>query len=386
MFKYIKYSLFHVMGLTTALLILLGSGYIIVGLVLTLVVFVIGDLVLGEDTSTPTFDHPKLLTWQLWLALPLLCLVVFASLWQFGSNDLFGFGAWLQTQLEIDLRSARGTSSQLEFIACIFLTGFYIGMIGTVTAHELTHRTKEPISMLIGRWLLAFSFDSSFSIEHVYGHHRYVSTENDPATAPRGRNVYAHIFISTYEGNKSAWNIEKHRLIRNNLAIYSLKNRVITGYLMSFAVLSVGYLLAGTTGLLLLILSGFWGKALLEIVNYMEHYGMVRDPKARVQPRHSWNTTKKVSSWAMFNLTRHSHHHAKATVPFHELEPMENSPEMISGYLGTILIALIPPLWHKLMTPRVLSWDENFATEEEKELIKKANQKSGIRAFEEAVI
>ena len=86
----------------------------------------------------------------------------------------------------------------------------------------------------------------------------------------------------------------------------------------------------------------------------------------------------------MFNLTRHSHHHAKPSVPFHKLEPMVNSPEMISGYLGTIAIALIPPLWHKLMTPKVLEWDKKFSSEEEQALIRLANEKSGIPAFQNA--
>ena len=114
----------------------------------------------------------------------------------------------------------------------------------------------------------------------------------------------------------------------------------------------------------------------------MEHYGIVRDPNSPVQPRHSWNTTKRVSSWAMFNLTRHSHHHAKASVPFHKLKPMENSPEMLSGYLGTIVIAMLPPLWHKLMTPKVLDWDKNFSNENEQKLIAEANLKSGIKSFQ----
>lgn len=143
---------------------------------------------------------------------------------------------------------------------------------------------------------------------------------------------------------------------------------------MSLFLLVIILLTAGVTGLILFIAAGLWGKANLEIVNYMEHYGMVRDPKTKVQPRHSWNTNKRVSSWAMFNLTRHSHHHSKASIPFHKLEPMANSPEMITGYLGTIFVTLIPPLWYKLMEPKLLDWDTNFATKEEQILIEEANR------------
>ena len=347
-------------------------------------VFIIGDLLLGDDKSTPEYSYPQILTWQLWLALPLLCFIVFATIWQFAITDIFGFGYTVQYLTGVDLLSNRAQASTSETIACIFLTGFNIGMIGTITGHELTHRTADPISLLIGRWLLAFSFDASFSVEHVYGHHRYVSTVNDPATAPRGRSVYAHIFISTYRGNIGAWKIEKKRLLKNNFPILSFHNRVIRGYLMSLVLLIITYLLAGITALFLFVAAGLWGKTLLEIVNYMEHYGIVREPKTKVHPRHSWNTTKRVSSWAMFNLTRHSHHHAKASVPFHQLKPMANSPEMISGYLGTIVVAMIPPLWHKLMTPKVLEWDKKFASKEEQPLIKAANRKSEIPAFQNA--
>jgi alkane 1-monooxygenase len=238
--------------------------------------------------------------------------------------------------------------------------------------------------MFVGRWLLAFSFDSNFAIEHVYGHHRYVSTTEDPATAPRGRNVYSHIVISTIRGNISAWNIEQQRLGRKRQGLFSYHNVAIRGYMMSLAIMLVSFLVAGWTGVLFFIAAGLWGKALLEIVNYMEHYGMVRDIETPVQPRHSWNTNKRFSSWTMFNLTRHSHHHAQGEVPYHELKPYNEAPMMINGYLGTIAVALIPPLWHKLMTPKVLDWDARYATAEERKMAQQANAKSGLKGFEEA--
>ncbi|MFW6052244.1 MAG: fatty acid desaturase, partial [Myxococcota bacterium] len=124
-----------------------------------------------------------------------------------------------------------------------------------------------------------------------------------------------------------------------------------------------------------------FGKSLLEIVNYMEHYGMVRNPETPVQPRHSWNTNRRISSWTMFNLTRHSHHHAQGEVPYQELKPYADAPMMINGYLTTMVVALIPPLWHKLMTPKVLAWDRDYATPEERDLAAVANEKSGIPAL-----
>jgi alkane 1-monooxygenase len=147
---------------------------------------------------------------------------------------------------------------------------------------------------------------------------------------------------------------------------------------MSALLVLAAYGLGGVTALAFFIACGVWGKSLLEIVNYMEHYGMVRNPATPVQPRHSWNTNRRISSWTMFNLTRHSHHHAQGEVPYHELKPYPDAPMMVNGYLTTIIVAMIPPLWHHLMTPKVLAWDRDYATAEELALSAIANEKSGI--------
>jgi len=334
---------------------------------------------LGDDTATPKYRYPGVLTVQLWLALPMLAMIVFAAVWYACPGDPLGFGAAIEGLTSYDVFAARArTQSSGHMFSIFVLTGLMIGMIGTITAHELTHRTWDRTSMLVGRWLLAFSFDTNFSIEHVYGHHRYVSTVEDPATAPRGRNVYFHIVASTVKGNISAWKIEADRLRKKQLGVVTWHNAVIRGQLMSALLVAIAYAMGGWAGAGFFIVCALWGKALLEIVNYMEHYGMVRNPATPVQPRHSWNTNRRVSSWTMFNLTRHSHHHAQGEVPYHDLKPYPNAPMMISGYLTTIMAAMIPPLWHKLMTPKVLAWDRDYATAEELALAARANAASGV--------
>ena len=209
---YLKYFTFHAFGLFAALALLIGGRFVTGGLLTVLVLYMFGDAVLGDDTSTPRFKYPGVLTAQLWFALPLLCLIVFVALWSVSPGDPLGFGGWLGAWSGYDVLAARDATTWGHHISTWLLTGLMIGMIGTITAHELTHRTWDPVSMFIGRWLLAFSFDTSFAIEHVYGHHRYVSTLEDPATAPRGRNAYAHVVASTFKGNVSAWNIERERV------------------------------------------------------------------------------------------------------------------------------------------------------------------------------
>lgn len=375
---YAKFFSFHAVGLLALVTLLAGGAAITAGLLSVLALYMIGDAVLGDDTSTPRYRYPAVLTAQLWLALPLLAAIVFASVWSVSSTDILGLGSWIHALTGYDALAARAATGLGHHVSGLVLTGLMIGMLGTITAHELTHRTWDPVSMFIGRWLLAFSFDTTFAIEHVYGHHRYVSTIEDPATAPRGRNVYAHVLISTIRGNASAWKIEAARLRKKRLPILSWHNAFLRGHLMSVALVALAWTLGGPIAAGYFALCALWGKSLLEIVNYMEHYGMVRDPATPVQPRHSWNTNRRVSSWTMFNLTRHSHHHAQGEVPYHELRPYPDAPMMINGYLTTIVIAMIPPLWRKLMTPKVLEWDRTFATDEERALAARANARAGL--------
>ncbi|MEL0169427.1 MAG: alkane 1-monooxygenase [Pseudomonadaceae bacterium] len=381
---YLKFFLFHAVGLLAVVSILAGGGWTSLGLLAVLAIYIGGDAIGGNDTSTPPFHYPMILTVQLWMALPLLAFIVFSAVWSASDTDVLGFGAALTQLSGYDLLAAREATATLHHVSAIVLTGLMIGLLGTIAGHELTHRTWDPVSMLIGRWLLAFSLDTVFSIEHVYGHHRYVSTTEDPATAPRGRNVYFHVLASTIKGNLSAWKIEKRRLARKGQGVISIHNAVIRGHLMSLLLVAVAYAMGGWQAALFFIACALVGKALLEIVNYMEHYGMVRNPATPVQPRHSWNTNRRISSWAMFNLTRHSHHHAQGEVPYQDLRPFPDAPMMIGGYLTTVVVAMIPPLWHHLMTPKVLAWDRDYATAEERELAAEANRRSGIAAMQAA--
>ncbi|NKF49858.1 alkane 1-monooxygenase [Shewanella sp. WXL01] len=378
---YLKFMTIHLMGLYAVVVITLGQEYIVYGYLLWTIFYIGGDGILGDDTSTPEYKYPKLLTWQLWLALPLLCLITFVFCWHFAPTDIANYGYIVEQLTGYNANAAKSaTPWYANLVLCVFV-GFVIGVIGTVTGHELIHRLNDKISLTIGRWLLAFSFDANFSIEHVFGHHRHVSTDIDPASAPRGRNVYQHIWRSTIDGNISAWRIEQHRLAKRKQALFSVHNQALRGYAMSLLLVVIVSMLTSWQGLAFFVITALWAKATLEIVNYMEHYGLVRERGTRVQAYHSWNTNKLVSSWSLFNLTRHSHHHAKAQVKYQDLKPYQDAPMMISGYLFTVTIAMIPPLWHKLMIPKLKAWDCEFASEAEKVLADKANQQTGMAAY-----
>ena len=378
---YAKYFGFHLVGLAATVALLAGGGWITAGLLAIVSFYILGDAVSGNDVRTPRFARPGLLTAHLWLALPLVSLISFSAVWGVSAGDPLGFGAWLASWTGYDVMAAREATTFGHHVSAVILTGLMIGMIATITAHELMHRTWDKASLAISRWLMAFSFDTSFTIEHVYGHHRYVATPRDPATAPRGRSVYAHIALSTLGSNASAWRIERARLRRQSLPLWSVHNAVLRGWAMSAVVLALAWAVGGAQGALFFVACGLAAKALLEVVNYMEHYGIVRDPAAPVQPRHSWNTNRRISSWTLFNLSRHSHHHAQGDVPYQDLKPMPDAPMMIGGYLTVMVLTLLPPLWHALMTPRLLAWDRDFADAGERELARRANADSGIAAL-----
>ena len=375
--QYLKFFLFHLEGLAVAAALFAGGAWITAAFIGFSLFSTLGDMLLGDDTSTPPYRHPWVLTVQLWMALPLLVLIVFAAVWSVSPGDPLSAGAVLSQWTGVDVLAAREATHWGHHVSAFFMTGLMIGMVGTIPGHELTHRTWDPVSLFIGRWLLAFSFDVGFAIEHVYGHHRYVSTVHDPATAPRGRNVYAHIVISTWRGNASAWRIEAARLQRKGLSVWSRHNAYLRGLVMSALLVAAAGALGGAGAALFFCACALWGKALLEIVNYMEHYGLVRDPNQPVQPRHSWNTNRRISSWALFNLTRHSHHHAQGEVPYQDLKPYPHAPMMIGGYLTTIGVALCPPLWHRLMTPKVRAWDRDYANAAERVLAARASARAG---------
>ncbi|MEO3677518.1 alkane 1-monooxygenase [Rheinheimera sp. FR7-31] len=360
MFNYLKFSLFHWLTLPFLLGIVLGGHWMLLGLLTLTAVIVLGDLLAGDDSSEPDYRHTAWLNALLYSALPAIFLVFLAMMWSLSDGDLLGIAHWTQQLTGYDAMAARQQNTFWHYAAMCVAAALLFALLGTIPAHELTHRISDPIAMLFGRWLLAFSWDIGFAIEHVYGHHRYVATVRDPASAPRGRNVYQHIWLSTLGGNRNAWRIEAQRLEKQQQRLISLHNRIIRGLLMSVFLSVLALYLAGWPGLLAFSLSALLAKALLEIVNYVEHYGLRRQLHEPVQFYHSWNSNKRISSWASFNLTRHSHHHARAQLPFYQLHAMPKAPTLPSGYLGCILLALIPPLWFRIMTPRLARWDQQF--------------------------
>jgi hypothetical protein len=203
----------------------------------------------------------------------------------------------------------------------------------------------------------------------VHGHHRHVGTAVDPATSRRGEYALAFFIRSTIHGNISAARIEAERLQRKGLPLWSRHNRVITGQVMSLALVAAAYGLGGWWGVAAFAIAGAQGKMYLELVNFIEHYGLVRAPGARIEPRHAWNTYRRISSALLYNLPRHSHHHMFATKPYWTLEAEPEGPTYPHGYMTMIVISLVPPLWRRTVHPLLAEWDATQANEAEKAIL-----------------
>ena len=273
------------------------------GFVTIFSVMILGDAFLSEDPSQPEYDYPLLLELPLHMALPFVFILLVSFAWSSGSEDqdLVNLGEILNGLFSYDFLGARSENVFFDYLGALLGVGYMVSGYGTVVGHDLAHRTRNRMSLIEARWLLSASCNADFAIEHVYGHHVTVGTKDDPATARRGENVYAFSIRSTVMGHISAWKHELKNLRKKGNNIFSPKNKMITGYLMSLFWCVLFFVAGGNFGLMLFFGQAVLAKFNLEVVNYMEHYGLVRNSNHKVGPEHSWNTNKRMSTMVLFS-------------------------------------------------------------------------------------
>ena len=348
MLKYLKFSLAPLTVLVSIYFAFLGGNYIWYFFLSFTALIMIGDVVVGEDVSVEEYKYPFFLNLMLYLNLPLLLALMAVMIYV------------------IDQQTT------VSFIGYCVTIGFMLGSFGVNVGHELTHRKNKKLDIFIGNWIQALCLDNVFAIEHVYGHHKDVALLKDGASARRGEGIFSFMFRSTFNEYKNAFQIEKFKLKRKNKSIFSIHNKFFIALFRSVIISAFIYSIGSTKALLCYLISALISKILLETINYIEHYGLVRLEGSPVRPRHSWNSNTFISSAFTFNLTRHSAHHEKAHLPYWKLAPYSDAPKMPHGYLTTFFFALLFPwLYRKMMAKKLLDWDENYASESERELIAK---------------
>ncbi len=309
------------------------------------------DLVAGLDRTNPPDDAIEALEkdryyrWITYLFLPVQYVGFVGALYLIARGAPFGLGE-LTTLDKIGMAIS---------IGCI-------GGIGINTAHELGHK-REANERWLSKIALAQSFYGHFYIEHNRGHHVRVATPEDPASSRLGESFYAFWPRTVVGSLRSAWSLEKKRYARKQQHPFRLGNDVLNAWVMS-AVLFGGLIAWLGIGIApYLVLQAIVGFSLLEVVNYMEHYGMLRQKVGvgsrqryeRVDPSHSWNSNNIATNVLLYHLQRHSDHHANPTRRYQTLRDFEESPVLPTGYAGMIVLALVPPLYFRVMDKRVLA-------------------------------
>ncbi|MFB9688873.1 fatty acid desaturase [Amycolatopsis plumensis] len=321
------------------------GGWFWIGPVVILVIVPVIDLVTGLDRSNPPDDviarleNDRYYRWITFTFLPV---------------QYLGFAAafWLIARGELTVADKIGLAVS---IGCV-------GGIGINTAHELGHK-KESHERWLSKIALAQSWYGHFYIEHNRGHHVRVATPEDPASSRVGESFYRFWPRTVFGSLKSAWRLERKRYARRDRHPYRLGNDVLNAWLMSAVLWAAMVAWLGVAILPYLVLQAVVGFSLLEVVNYMEHYGMLRQRVGvpgrrryeRVDPSHSWNSNNIATNVLLYHLQRHSDHHANPTRRYQTLRDFAESPVLPTGYAGMIVLALVPPLWRRVMDPRVLA-------------------------------
>lgn len=299
------------------------------------------DKMVGDDTSNPpaaaidNLENDKYYEWIVKAFIPA----------QYAATFL---GAWLASRKDIPAS---------DYIGLTLSVGAING-IAINTGHELSHkhgRADRLLSMLA----LAPTGYTHFAVEHPYGHHKRVATPEDPATSRMGESFWKFLPRTVIGGFKSSVKIERERLARKGKSFWTTENELLQGWAMSAAFFGATAAICGRRSIPFLAGQAVYGASLLEVINYVEHYGLLRQKDEngkyeRTKPEHSWNSNQVVTNLFLYQLQRHSDHHAHPTRSFQALRHFEDAPQLPGGYASMLLPAYIPGWWYKLMDERVI--------------------------------
>ncbi len=252
---------------------------------------------------------------------------------------------------------AQQSLTAYEWAGLTLSVGIIVGACGINVAHELGHRSKKS-EQVLSKLMLLPALYQHFFIEHNRGHHKNVATPLDPATARYGEWLFIFWFRSVWGGWRNAWKLEAERLGKAGRPVWSWHNEMLRFQVFQLLWLGGIFVLFQWEGLLGAVAIAVVGFLLLETINYVEHYGLQRQmlPSGRpepVRPAHSWNSDHEMGRIFLYELTRHSDHHYKASRKYQILRHMDESPQLPAGYPASVLLALVPPLWFRIMNPRL---------------------------------
>jgi alkane 1-monooxygenase len=310
------------------------------------------DQALGIDTSNVPEHEAKLRAEEFYYRFVTYC-------WTYFQIGFMFWGAYAV--------ASGSLRSPLEWVGFTLSFALVTGGIGITVAHELGHK-KSNLERVYGKILLMTVSYMHFYIEHNRGHHVYVATPEDPATARKDESFYAFWVRSVFGSYSHAWKLQRQSLENAGKSFFSLSNEMLWFAILPFvfcAVLTLPFSYIHAR-FVWEIIPFFFAQSLiaftlLELINYVEHYGIMRKEIApgkyeRVNPLHSWNASHLISNFFLFQLQRHSDHHAYAHKRYQVLNHYDESPQLPFGYPTMIIMALLPPLWFSTMNKRLERW------------------------------
>jgi len=304
-------------------------------------IFPLLDIIAGVDSENPPdsvlkwLEQDRYYRWCTYLFIPVQYAGLILACWLWGSGEL-------------SLFASLGLALTVSMVSGIAIN----------TAHELGHK-RDDLERWLSKIALAQSGYGHFFIEHNRGHHVRVATPEDPASSRLGESFWAFLPRTVIGSLRSSWELESKRLDRIGASRFGLKNDVVNAWAMTvvlFAGLAIAF---GPIVLPFLVIQMVIGFSLLEAVNYLEHYGLLRGKRddgryELTRPEHSWNSNNVASNVLLYHLQRHSDHHANPTRRYQALRHVDDAPQLPSGYAGMILLALFPPVWRRVMDQRLI--------------------------------
>ncbi|MGB5273561.1 MAG: alkane 1-monooxygenase [Flavobacteriaceae bacterium] len=339
--KDLKYMAALSIPLSAVFAFVLQGGWSYITPIYAFVIIPFLELLLPQDSRNlespmkEKKEQSKLFDWMLYLNIPIVYGLLFYALWDVAFHD----------------------HSTFEFVGLMISTGIVLGTNGINVAHELGHRNNLG-SRILAKLLLLPSFYMHFFIEHNFGHHANAATKEDPASARYNQSVYSFWLSSVSRQYVNAWKLQSKLLQQDGQGTFSLKNDMLWYTIIEIIYITCVFLFFGTKAVVFALGAAIIGFLLLETVNYIEHYGLLRKklPSGRyerVREVHSWNSNHVMGRIVLYELTRHSDHHYKSSKKYQLLDYHDISPQMPFGYPTSMVLSFMPPLWFRLMNPRI---------------------------------
>jgi len=353
MMDYLRYYICTLMVLTGIVGFMLGSHWMWAG-VATFPVLLVLDLLFGKDHARRSITLPHLADVPLYLHVILMFVLYGSFAWRLGS----------------------GVGTETLAVVGGFLSLVWLSAVpGVPVVHELMHR-HGVVPRFFAKIGSAFFADMNRDVSHLITHHIHFDTPRDSDTAFRGENVFSFMWRATKGSYLDAWETEKRRMSVKGKSVWSPQSLVVWGIVSMLSIAAGCGIIGGVAAGLIALLAMVGAKFALEALNFLQHYGLVRQEGVAMEKHHTWNHLSAVSRAVGYEITTHIDHHKNGDLRFDELVPYPEAPQMPSIFICAFM-AVIPPFWTRYSQKRLRDWDQTFANSAERKLAREANRRAG---------